>query len=136
MKKLLFIAICLFFFNKVEAQITDTAKVDTQKFVRVEQPPQVIGGESKLFFYLKKNLKYPKSAKENNIQGTVRVTFVVERDGRLSDIKVKKSLSEDTDAEAIRLMSDPKAPKWIPGMEGGKPVRVQYSIPVYFRLDN
>jgi protein TonB len=94
-----------------KAQVADTAKVDTQKFVRVEQQPQVVGGDAKLFMYLQKNLKYPEIAKDNNIQGTVRVKFVIERDGSLSDIKVERSLSPETDAEAIRLMTDPKAPK-------------------------
>jgi protein TonB len=136
MKKFLVITICLFTSVSLKAQVTDTVKVDTQKFVRVEQQPEVVGGESKLFRYLQRNLKYPKIAKENNTQGTVRVKFVIERDGSLSDIKVERSLSPETDAEAIRLMTDPKAPKWIPGMVNGKPTRVQYSIPIYFRLDN
>lgn len=118
-----------------KAQVTDTVKTDTSRFLPVDQLPEVVGGISKLIIYQQKNLRYPEEAKRNKIQGRVIVAFVVERDGSLSNVKIKRSLSADTDAEAIRLITAPEAPKWTPGMQGNKPVRVQFSIPVSFKLD-
>jgi protein TonB len=101
-------------------------------FIKVEHEPEFPGGTEKLYQYLEKNLRYPSAAKENNIQGKVFVTFVVEKDGSLTGIKVKKSLSRETDAEAIRLIQ--ASPKWNPGVLNGRAVRVQYTLPVVFAL--
>ncbi|MBB6127514.1 energy transducer TonB [Mucilaginibacter lappiensis] len=132
MKKLLLIGIVLTLFFKAEAQIASTPTTDTTEvFTRIDQVPEFPGGLYKFSKYLDKNLKYPKEAKENNIQGRVTVTFVVEKDGSLSDSKVTKSLTPETDAEAIRLIKN--SPKWIPGKQGGRPVRVLYSIPITFQ---
>ncbi|MEO7212259.1 energy transducer TonB [Mucilaginibacter sp.] len=120
-----------------KAQTADTAKSvkDTvQVFKPVEVPPDFKGGFGKLLKFLSKNLKYPEKAREDNVQGRVIVSFVVERDGTLTGIKVIKSLSAETDAEALRLMA--MSPAWNPGIQGGRPVRVQYSIPVSFNLSN
>jgi len=109
-------------------------KVDTAIFVAVEQNPGFPGGIGKLMEYINKNLKYPKAAKQANLEGRVIVSFVVERDGSLTEIKVRKNLSPETDTEAIRLIAS--SPKWVPGMQGGHAVRVQYSIPIKFQLNN
>jgi len=101
-------------------------------YMKVEKAPEFPGGIERLYRYLGKNLRYPAAAKENNTQGKVFVTFVVEKDGSLTDIRILKSLSPETDAEAIRLMQ--ACPKWSPGIQNGRPVRVQYSMPVSFSL--
>lgn len=136
MKKIILSIIGLFAFLLANAQNIDstTTKKDTTRFFRVEKVPEFPGGIDKMIEYFTKNLKYPKQAKADGTEGTVFVSFVVERDGSLTDIKIKKSLSPETDSEAIRLVTN--SPKWIPGMQGGHPVRVQYSIPVFFRLKN
>ena len=121
-------------FLNAKAQVADTAKVDTQKFAPVDVSPEAIGGFGKYFKYVSKNLKYPEVARKNKIEGKIVLTFIVERDGSFTDIKVVKSLSPETDAEAIRVLTDPKAPKWSPGLQNGKPVRVQYTLPFYFKL--
>ncbi|MCQ6961260.1 energy transducer TonB [Mucilaginibacter aquariorum] len=103
-----------------------------QIFTAVEQSPTFPGGEGAFGKYLQKNMRYPAIARENNVQGRVVLTFVVERDGSLTDIKVLRSLGSGTDEEAVRVLK--ASPKWKPGIQNGRPVRVQYSIPVNFTL--
>lgn len=98
----------------------------------VEELPQFPGGEAALLRWLQNNIIYPPVAAEYNIQGRVEVSFVVERNGGVSDVKVVKSVDEDLDAEAVRVTS--AMPKWKPGMQDGKPVRTRYTIPITFRL--
>lgn len=94
--------------------------------------PSFPGGPSRLFTYLSKNIKYPVEAEENNIQGRVIVSFVVERDGSITDISVIKSVHPLLDNEAIRITK--LMPKWIPAKQNGETVRVRYTVPVTFRL--
>jgi protein TonB len=103
-----------------------------QIFTAVEQAPNFPGGDGAFGKYLQKNMRYPAIARENNVQGRVVLTFVVERDGSLTDIKVLRSLGSGTDEEAVRVLK--ASPKWKPGIQNGRPVRVQYSIPVNFTL--
>ena len=103
-----------------------------QIFTAVEQAPSFPGGDGAFGKYLGKNIHYPAIARENNVQGRVVLTFVVERDGSLTDIKVLRSLGSGTDEEAVRVLK--ASPKWKPGIQNGRPVRVQYSIPVNFTL--
>ncbi|MET3977784.1 protein TonB [Mucilaginibacter sp. UYP25] len=103
-----------------------------QIFTAVEQSPAFPGGEGAFGKYLGNNIKYPAIARENNVTGRVVLTFVVERDGSLTDIKVLRGLGSGTDEEAVRVLK--KSPKWKPGIQNGRPVRVQYSIPVNFTL--
>ena len=98
----------------------------------VEQMPQFPGGTGKLFEFLSMNVKYPAEAEKNDVQGRVIVTFVVEKDGEVSNAKVVKSVNPALDAEALRVIN--AMPKWTPGMQGGEPVRVKYTVPVTFRL--
>ncbi|MBO4482513.1 MAG: energy transducer TonB [Prevotella sp.] len=108
-------------------------KVEENKvFEYVEQMPSFPGGEAALMQYLRKNIKYPVVAEEMNIQGRVICTFVVERDGSVSDIRIAKSVDPSLDKEAIRVVS--AMPKWIPGRQNGQMVRVKYTLPVTFRL--
>ena len=105
---------------------------ETKVFDVVEQMPQFPGGPNALFEYLSKNIKYPVVAEENGIQGRVIVTFVVERDGSITDVKVAKSVDPSLDKEAMRVVKS--MPHWIPGMQNGSAVRVKYTVPVTFRL--
>jgi len=105
---------------------------ETKVFDVVEQMPQFPGGPNALFEYLSKNIKYPVVAEENGIQGRVIVTFVVERDGSITDVKVAKSVDPSLDKEAMRVVKS--MPNWIPGKQNGSAVRVKYTVPVTFRL--
>ncbi|RYZ95276.1 MAG: energy transducer TonB [Sphingobacteriaceae bacterium] len=101
-------------------------------FTAVENPPEFPGGIAKFYAYLRDNTKYPALERENNVQGKVFVSFVVEKDGALTDVKVTRGVSSGIDAEAIRVLK--KSPRWKPGIQNGRPVRVQYSVPVAFTL--
>jgi len=105
---------------------------ETKVFDVVEQMPEFPGGQGALFEYLSKNIKYPVVAEENGIQGRVIVTFVVERDGSITDVKVVKSVDPSLDKEAQRVVRS--MPKWIPGKQNGSAVRVKFTVPVTFRL--
>ena len=105
---------------------------ETKVFDVVEQMPQFPGGQQALFEYLSKNIKYPVIAEENGVQGRVIVTFVVERDGSITDVKVVKSVDPSLDKEAQRVVK--AMPHWIPGKQNGSAVRVKYAVPVTFRL--
>jgi len=101
-------------------------------FVVVESMPSFPGGMYKLMEYLHKNIKYPLLAKELNIQGRVFVTFVIEKDGSVNDVKLLRGIGGGCDEEAIRVVKS--MPKWIPGSQRNIPVRVQYNLPINFRL--
>ena len=103
-----------------------------QIFTVVEQQPEFPGGEAALMAYIKKNLKYPAFAAENGIQGRVTLSFTVEKDGSIANIEVMRSPAEELSKEAIRVVQS--MPKWKPGKQRGKAVRVKYVLPVTFRL--
>ena len=105
---------------------------ENKVFDVVEQMPSYPGGMSALMQYLSSNIKYPAIAEENGIQGRVICTFVVERDGSITDVRIAKSVDPSLDKEAMRVVS--KMPKWIPGKQNGSAVRVKYTLPVTFRL--
>ena len=105
---------------------------ETKVFDVVEQMPSFPGGQSALLQYLSSNIKYPVVAEENGVQGRVIVTFVVEKDGSITDVRVVKSVDPSLDKEAQRVVKS--MPKWIPGKQNGSAVRVKYTVPVTFRL--
>ena len=105
---------------------------ENKVFDVVEQMPSYPGGMGALMQYLSSNIKYPAIAEENGIQGRVICTFVVERDGSITDVKIAKSVDPSLDKEAMRVVS--KMPKWIRGKQNGSAVRVKYTLPVTFRL--
>ena len=109
-----------------------TEASDNQVFTAVEIQPEYPGGEAALGKFLQKNIRYPSIAKENNIQGKVYIQFVVERDGSLTDIKVLREPGSGTGDEALRVLK--MSTHWKAGIQNGKPVRVQYTIPVNFTL--
>lgn len=102
-------------------------------FVIVESMPEFPGGQQALFKYLSENVKYPVIAQENGIQGRVICQFVVNKDGSIVDVEVVRSGGDPSlDKEAIRVIKS--MPKWKPGKQRGKPVRVKYTVPVNFKL--
>ena len=102
-------------------------------FVVVESMPEFPGGQQALFKYLSENLKYPVIAQENGIQGRVICQFVVNKDGSIVDVEVVRSGGDPSlDKEAIRVIKS--MPKWKPGKQRGKAVRVKYTVPVNFKL--
>ncbi len=106
---------------------------DNTIFMVVEQAPEFPGGMQKLMRYLGENVKYPVIAQENGIQGRAICQFVVNRDGSIVDVVVVRSAGDASlDKEAIRLIKT--MPKWTPGKQRGKAVRVKFTLPVNFRL--
>ena len=120
------------------ADIADLKQVVTQAaepekvFDMVEQMPTFPGGQQELMSYLGKNIKYPTIAQENGTQGRVIIQFVVERDGTITDVRVARGVDPYLDKEAVRVVQS--MPKWIPGKQNGKAVRVKFTVPVMFRL--
>lgn len=110
----------------------ETLEEETKIFDVVEQMPSFPGGQGALMEYLSKNVKCPVVAQENGVQGRVVVSFVVERDGSFTDVKVVRSVDPSLDREAMRVVSS--MPKWIPGKQNGSAVRVRFNMPVSFRL--
>lgn len=105
----------------------------TRVYDVVEQMPSFPGGISGLMTYLNQNTRYPAVAQENGVQGRVVVSFVVGKDGHISDVTVLRSVDPSLDKEAIRVVRN--MPRWTPGKQGGEPVRVRYNVPVSFRLN-
>lgn len=115
------------------AEMERIKKEKEQKvFDIVEESPQFPGGQSALMQWLRTNIKYPKVAVENGIQGNVYVSFIVRSTGEITDIKVARSVDPLLDQEAIRVIGS--MPKWIPGKQGGEAVNVRYTMPLTFRL--
>ena len=94
--------------------------------------PSFPGGMGALMQYLSSHIKYPVVAEENGIQGRVVCTFVVERDGSITDVKVVRGVDSSLDKEAVRVVKS--MPRWIPGKQNGSAVRVKYTLPVTFKL--
>ena len=107
-------------------------EVATKVFDVVEEMPSFPGGNGALMSYLNGNTKYPVVAQENGVQGKVIISFVVERDGSISDVKVARSVDPSLDREAQRVVKS--MPRWKPGKQNGSAVRVKYTVPVVFRL--
>jgi len=112
------------------AVVEDNAVYD---FSSIEQMPDFPGGMPKFYTYVGKNYTYPAAAREQGVSGRLIMSFVVEKDGSLTDIKVLRDLGMGTGDEAIRLLK--KAPKWKPGIQNGRPVRVQYTLPIMLNLE-
>ncbi len=133
MKKTALIAlIMLLGFSLSKAQ-TATNEDKIYSFVAMENPPKFPGGMAKFYKFISQNIKYPDQAKKDSIQGNVFISFVIEKNGSLTNIKVDRKLGYGTDEEAIRVLK--LSPNWEPGTQDGKPVRVKYNIPIRFNLD-
>ncbi|QPH37648.1 M56 family metallopeptidase [Pedobacter endophyticus] len=113
----------------------ETVRIEESKvydFVSLDKQPEFPGGIRKFYEYLSRSIRYPQAAQENNLQGKVFLSFIVEKSGDLSDIKITRGLGNGMDEEAVRVLTN--SPKWIPGMSDGKTVRVKYNINVNFTL--
>ncbi len=106
--------------------------VEEEIFTVVENEPEFPGGMEELYKYLGSSIKYPTIAKENNITGKVYVTFVIEKDGSIANPRILRDIGGGCGAEAIRVVKG--MPKWKPGKQRGKAVRVQFNLPVSFNL--
>ncbi len=109
-------------------------EVTEEIFVVVEEQPEFPGGQAAMMKFLSDNIRYPVIAQENGIQGRVICNFVVERDGSITDVQVVRGQDPSLDREAIRVIQ--QMPRWKPGKQRGSAVRVRFTLPVVFRLQN
>ena len=131
----------IFLFASCELKAQDTINSEEEELEEewpglihwIEIEPEFPGGNDSLNAFIKQNLQYPKSAKEQGIEGTVFVRFVVETDGSVTVFRINQDVNEELAAEAIRLVN--MLPKWKPGYLGPTPVRVGYTLPIVFKLD-
>ncbi|WP_090769220.1 energy transducer TonB [Pedobacter soli] len=130
MRKLMILALlgCAMLVNSAKAQDKD----EVYDFVSVQKQPMYPGGIAEFYQYVKKEIKYPEVAKNNKTEGKVFLAFTVEKDGSISDIMVTRSLSPETDTEAVRVLKN--SPKWAAAEQDGKAVRVRYNININFDL--
>ena len=116
-----------------KAQEKENAAINEDMIYRdVEEMPSFPEGQDGVFGYISKNIHYPVVAEENGIQGRVLVSFIIEKDGSLTDFVIEKSVDPSLDKEAIRLVRS--MPKWNPGKKDGQSVNVKYTLPITFRL--
>ena len=121
--------------KKEKGKTTQTQKdttTDDKVYDVCEQMPIFEGGDAALLKYLRENLKYPDKTKDRGVQGRLVIGFIVEKDGSLTDVKVLRPVDIDLDAEALRVIKG--MPKWIPGRQNGKRVRVRYLLPIHICL--
>lgn len=119
--------------NRQRTYTTEGEEDDDAVFVVVETMPEFPGGKQAMFRFLSDNLKYPVIAQENGIQGRAICQFVVNKDGSIVEVEVVRSSGDPSlDKEAVRLIKS--MPKWKPGRQRGKPVRVKYTVPINFKL--
>lgn len=114
------------------AQKTVVSQSNQSVYDQVEQMPEFPGGMPAMIEFLQTNLKYPKDAIKQQVGGRVMVMFVVETDGTLSNVRVARKVFPSLDSEAVRVVKT--MPKWKPGKEKGRPVRVNFTLPVVFSL--
>ncbi len=105
---------------------------EAEIFTVVEESPSFPGGDEARIRFLTENIKYPQIARESSIQGTVYVTFVVEKNGNVTDVRILRGIGGGCDEEAVRVIK--AMPRWSPGKQRGKPVRVQFNMPIKFTL--
>ena len=114
------------------AQKTVVSQTNQKVFDTVEQMPEYPGGMQAMIAFLQTNMKYPEDAAKQKVEGRVMVQFIVETDGSISDVHVAKQVFPSLDAEAIRVVQ--AMPKWTPGKDKGRVVRVKYNLPIVFRM--
>lgn len=115
-----------------EKVILTLQQKDNRVFTEVEQVPSFPGGLNKFYKFLQQNIKYPAEARQKKIQGKVFITFIIEKDGSFSNLRILRDLGYGCGAEALRVMK--LSPKWNPGIQNGHKVRVQYTMPINFTL--
>ncbi|MBB6236749.1 protein TonB [Pedobacter sp. AK013] len=131
MRKLIFLALTgiAMCYNSAKAQHNADKVYD---FVSVKKQPAFPGGISNFYRYLSHEIKYPEAAKKSNTKGKVFASFIVEKNGALTDIQIIRNLTPETDKEALRVLN--KSPRWNPALQDGVPVRVKYNIAINFDL--
>ncbi|MBK7175193.1 MAG: M56 family metallopeptidase [Bacteroidales bacterium] len=117
-----------------KAATSKTQKPENDVFTVVEDPPSFPGGDDARIKYMVSSIKYPEDARKKGVQGTVYISFIVEEDGSISNVKTIRGIGAGCDEEAYRVVSE--MPKWNPGKQRGKFVRVQYNMPIKFTLSN
>jgi TonB family protein len=134
-KIIFFIAfLCLAHFAKAQDSTKQKTQVDDRVFTFVEQKPEFPGGEKELMGYFDDNIKYPQDALDADVKGKVFLSFIIDRDSSIRNVKVIRGFFPSCDAEALRVCS--AMPKWIPGRQKGQNVNVQYTMPVLFAFDD
>ncbi len=134
MKKQFVLTLLMMFIATAGMAQSKQTKVSNDKvYDVVEIMPQFTGGQVELMKYLSQTVKYPADAEKKKAEGRVIATFIVNKDGSISDAKVVKSVFPSLDAEALRVIN--AMPKWAPGKQNGKPVRVKYCVPITFKLN-
>ena len=116
-----------------EDEIIEIEEDDEEFFMVVENMPEFPGGDLGLMKFIQKNVRYPAIAKEYNITGKVYVSFIVDKQGNVTNVKIVRGVDKNLDAEAKRVVSS--LPKYKPGKQRGKPVRVMFTIPINFTLN-
>lgn len=131
-KAIVLIALTIFCSGYTIAQTTEEEVVELINYV--EKQPEFPGGTDSMFAFIQRNIRYPEEAKRSGIEGRVFVTFVVEKDGQVSDAKILRDIGGGCGEEAIRVVNI--MPKWLPGSLriGGEPARMQFNLPVMFKL--
>ena len=119
---------------KVEGTLSDstTSTSKEEVFTVVDVQPEYPGGKAKMHEFMVKQFNYPTEARNNNIQGRVYVSFIIEKDGSVSNTKVIRGIGYGCDKEAMRIVN--AMPNWSPGMQDGEPKRVKFTLPVSFKL--
>ena len=131
-KAIVLIALAIFCSGYSIAQTTEEEVVELINYV--EKQPEFPGGTDSMFAFIQRNIRYPEEAKRSGIEGRVFVTFVVEKDGQVSDAKILRDIGGGCGEEAIRVVNI--MPKWLPGSLriGGEPARMQFNLPIMFKL--
>jgi len=120
--------------ENASSAVATTSQGEDEVYMSVEKNPEFPGGVNAMMDYLRGNLKYPESAKKNKQEGRVFIGFIVEKDGSVSNVKVLRGVCEELDSEAVRVVKS--MPTWIAGRDKGEPVRVQYTLPIVFKLND
>ena len=133
MKSIIYYLLFVAFFGSCAQVYAQTPeKNDNVVFTIVEHMPEFPGGDEAMAKFLQKNIVYPESVMKANIQGKVYLSFVVDEKGNVRDAKILRGVHELLDAEALRVIN--LMPRWKPGTQGGRPVRVQFNLPIDFKL--
>jgi TonB family protein len=118
--------------DRLSQEMDEEETAEAEVFTVVEESPQFPGGDEARVRFLQENIHYPDEAREASIQGTVYISFVIEIDGTINDIRVLRGIGGGCDEEAVRVIRN--MPRWLPGKQRGKPVRVQFNMPIKFSL--
>ena len=132
MKRLALLLSAIFLTNMAFCQEEKKVSVDDEVFVVVEEQAEFPGGMDSMYAYIQKNLKYPEAAEEKGIEGRVFVSFIIERDGSITNVKCLRGIGGGCDEAAMEVVKN--MPKWQPAKQRGKEVRCQFNLPIRFEL--